>query len=200
MHWIRTGAKHRPRNTALFCFYSTSTCCDVLSLPWQLIVFYRRQCRFDSSNEREGGSARLGWLMRLFVCLVRRDGVLLCHEVQELARKTGGSLTEDEYVTVCMQVGSTGREGINQQQLLAVYVDLKMGACANRPPARQTCLPACLPARTACPRACVPGLPPRTARTVASLSVHLLRLTLPSCSAVALRCHRPQGTSSRTLS
>jgi hypothetical protein len=126
--------------------------------------------------------------MRLFVCLVRRDGVLLCHEVQELARKTGGSLTEDEYVTVCMQVGSTGREGINQQQLLAVYVDLKMGACANRPPARQTCLPAC-----------VPGLPPRTARTVASLSVHLLRLTLPSCSAVALRCHRPQGTSSRTL-
>ncbi len=125
----------------------------VPSLPGQLIVFYRRQFRFDSSKQREG----------CCVCLVRRDGVLLCHEVQELARKTGGSVTEDEYVTVCMQVGSTGREGINQQQLLAVYVDLKMGACANRPPAR---LHACLSARTACPRAGVPGLPPRTARTV----------------------------------
>lgn len=47
---------------------------------------------------------------------------------QELARKTGGSLTKDQYVTVCMQVGSTGREGINEQQLLSVYLDLKMGA------------------------------------------------------------------------
>jgi hypothetical protein len=47
---------------------------------------------------------------------------------QELARKTGGFLTEDQYVTVCMQVGSTGREGINEKQLLSVYLDLKMGA------------------------------------------------------------------------
>jgi hypothetical protein len=27
-----------------------------------------------------------------------------------------------------MQVGSTGREGINEKQLLSVYLDLKMGA------------------------------------------------------------------------
>ena len=89
-----------------------------------------------------------------------KDGILLCHEVQELARQTGGSLSEDDYVTVCMQVGSTGRQGtslvlatstfsvrlpqttiappsdtsavsvyagINEEQLLAVYVEMRMG-------------------------------------------------------------------------
>lgn len=55
------------------------------------------------------------------------DGKLNCSEVQQLAVRTGGSLSEEMYAQVCKKAGCNPAVGLSRTGLLRVYTDLKMG-------------------------------------------------------------------------
>ena len=50
-----------------------------------------------------------------------RDGVLLCSEMQALATKTGGTLSEEQYAQVCRMLGVGVDEGVTGANLLKIY-------------------------------------------------------------------------------
>lgn len=64
----------------------------------------------------------------LFAALdTSRDGTLGLSEMQELAQRTGGTLSRGQYAQICEMVNADAEVGITGKNLLKIYVEFKLG-------------------------------------------------------------------------
>jgi Ca2+-binding EF-hand superfamily protein len=65
---------------------------------------------------------------RIFAALDEdRDGALNQMELQQLAVRTGGSLSAGDYHKVCEMVGTSPDVGLREHELLQIYTRLNLG-------------------------------------------------------------------------